>query len=355
LPGANAEVALKRWRTIYRLAFGGGVGMGEAYMDGDWESPDIAVIIALVAGNRSLADDGIRPNPIVNFLHWLRHGIHANTRAGSRRNIAAHYDLGNEFYWRWLDATMTYSSALFATKTQPLEEAQRNKCRRLLDLLGSTPGQHVLEIGSGWGGFAVLAAKERGLKVTGITLSKEQHVYAQKRAFEEGLADRVKFEIRDYRDLVAKFDHVASIEMFEAVGEAYWPIFFHKVFESVYSGGRAALQIITIDDRYFETYRSTADFIQTYIFPGGMLPSPSRLKDESAKAGLAWLGDSGFGDDYAKTLLAWRIRFESAWADIKTLGFDDRFHRMWRFYLAYCEGGFRAGSIDVKQIALARP
>jgi cyclopropane-fatty-acyl-phospholipid synthase len=354
-PGPDATVIVHRWRTLRRLALGGGVGFAEAYMDGDWESPDLAPVIELAARNRGLADDGTRPNPVMQALHWLRHAVRANTRTGSRRNIAAHYDLGNEFYRRWLDATMTYSSAVYAGPEQSIDDAQRHKCRLLLDRLAPRPGQHVLEIGSGWGGFAVLAAKERGVNVTGITLSKEQYEFASRRAAAEGLADKVKFEMRDYRDLDRSFDHVASIEMFEAVGEAYWPVFFAKLASALKSGGRAALQIITIDDRHFETYRRTADFIQTYIFPGGMLSSPARLKTETATAGLRWVGDSGFGLDYARTLATWRARFETAWGEIEPLGFDERFRRMWRFYLAYCEGGFRAGVIDVKQIALARP
>jgi len=353
-PGPDATVIVHRWRTLRRLALGGGVGFAEAYMDGDWESPDLAPVIELAARNRGLADKGTRPNPVMQALHWLRHAVRANTPNGSRRNIAAHYDLGNEFYRRWLDATMTYSSAVYAAPDQSLDDAQRHKYRLLLDRLAPQPGQHVLEIGSGWGGFAVLAAKERGINVTGITLSKEQYEFASRRAFDEGLAERVKFEMRDYRDLDRRFDHVASIEMFEAVGEAYWPIFFDKVAAALKSGGRAALQIITIDDRHFETYRRTADFIQTYIFPGGMLPSPGRLKAETARAGLRWDAEAGFGLDYARTLAAWRARFEAAWGEIEPLGFDERFRRMWRFYLAYCEGGFRSGAIDVKQIALAK-
>ena len=353
-PGPDAVVIVHRWRTLRRLAWGGGVGFAEAYLDGDWESPDLAPVIELAARNRGLADKGTRPNRFVQALHWLRHAVRANTPTGSRRNIAAHYDLGNEFYRRWLDATMTYSSAVYAAPGQSLDDAQRHKCRLLLDRLAPQPGQHVLEIGSGWGGFAVLAAKERGVNVTGITLSKEQYEFASRRAAAEGVADRVSFELRDYRDLDRRFDHVVSIEMFEAVGEAYWPVFFAKVAGALKSGGHAALQIITIDDRQFETYRRTADFIQTYIFPGGMLPSPARLKAETATAGLRWVGDSGFGQDYARTLATWRDRFETAWGEIEPLGFDERFRRMWRFYLAYCEGGFRSGAIDVKQIALAK-
>ena len=220
--------------------------------------------------------------------------------------------------------------------------------------MDARPDQHVLEIGCGWGGFAILAAKERGVKVTGITLSQEQHDLAAQRVQQEGLADQINIEIRDYREVTETYDHVASIEMFEAVGEQYWPIFFSKVFDSLKSGGRAALQVITIDDRHFEAYKRSPDFIQTYVFPGGMLPSPDALRREVANAGLQWHSDAGFAHDYAKTLRIWRERFEEKWADIEPLGFDDRFRRMWRFYLAYCEGGFRAASIDVKQLAVVK-
>jgi len=350
--GPQAVVTVHRWRTLRRLAFGGGVGFAESYMDGDWDSPDLAPVIELAALNRGLADDGTRPSTTARLLHWLRHSLRANTHKGSRRNIAFHYDLGNQFYERWLDSTMTYSSAIYAEPSQSLEEAQRNKYRQLLDRMEVQPNQHVLEIGCGWGGFAILAAKERGLKVTGITLSQEQHDLAAQRVQEEGLADKINIEIRDYRDVTATYDHVASIEMLEAVGEQYWPVFFAKIFDSLKSGGRAALQVITIDDRHFESYKRSADFIQTYVFPGGMLLSPGALKREVASAGLQWHSDAGFAEDYAKTLRIWRERFEEKWAEIEPLGFDERFRRMWRFYLAYCEGGFRAAAIDVKQLAI---
>ena len=353
-PGPEATVVVHRWRTLRRLAFGGRIGLAEAYMDGDWDSPDLVPVIELAVRNRGLADSGIRPSTAARLLHWLRHSLRANTLSGSRKNIAYHYDLGNAFYERWLDSTMTYSSAIYAMPDQSLDEAQRNKCRQLLDRMGATNDDHVLEIGCGWGGFAILAAKERGVKITGIPLSQEQHDLAAARVQSEGLAERVRIEMRDYRDISETYDHVASIEMLEAVGERYWPVFFSKVFDSLKSGGRAALQVITIDDRHFESYRRSADFIQTYVFPGGMLPSPSALQREVAEAGLKWHSDSGFGQDYAKTLRNWRERFEEKWAEIEPLGFDERFRRMWRFYLAYCEGGFRAASIDVKQLALVK-
>ena len=352
--GPNAVVEVNRWRTLRRLAFGGGVGFAEAYMDGDWDSPDLAPVIELAALNRGLADSGTRPSTTAQIFHWLRHSLRANTHKGSRKNISFHYDLGNQFYESWLDSTMTYSSASYTGPNQSLDEAQRNKYRQLLDRLEVSAGQHVLEIGCGWGGFAILAAQERDVHVTGITLSQEQHDFAARRVQQAGLGERIKIEIRDYRDVAKTYDHVASIEMFEAVGERYWPVFFAKIFESLKSGGCAALQVITIDDRHFESYRRTADFIQTYVFPGGMLPSPGILKREVEAAGLTWQSDAGFGGDYVKTLRAWSERFEEKWSEIEPLGFDERFRRMWRFYLAYCEGGFRSAAIDVKQLALTK-
>ncbi len=353
-PGPKATVVVHRWRTLRRLAFGGRIGLAEAYMDGDWDSPDLVPVIELAVRNHGLAECGIRPSTAVRLLLWLRHSLRANTLSGSRKNIAYHYDLGNAFYASWLDSTMTYSSAIYAVPDQSLDEAQRNKYRQLLDRMEATHNDHVLEIGCGWGSFAILAAKERGVKVTGITLSREQHDLAAARVQSEGLAERVSIEMRDYRDVSETYDHVASIEMLEAVGERYWPVFFSKVFDSLKSGGRAALQVITIDDRYFESYRRSADFIQTYVFPGGMLPSPGVLQREVAEAGLKWHSASEFGQDYAKTLRNWRERFEEKWTEIEPLGFDERFRRMWRFYLAYCEGGFRAASIDVKQLGLVK-
>jgi cyclopropane-fatty-acyl-phospholipid synthase len=280
--------------------------------------------------------------------------MNANTRTGSRRNIAYHYDLGNAFYGEWLDPGMLYSSALFEDGANSLEAAQEQKCRRLLGLLEAKPGEHVLEIGCGWGGFACLAAKERGVKVTGITISQEQHDFAKARVQREGLAEKVDIRMVDYRDLAGRYDHVASIEMFEAVGEEYWGAFFHKVRDSLRAGGRAALQIITIDDRLFETYRRGVDFIQKYIFPGGMLPSIPALRRDTGFAGLNWLSDTGFGQHYARTLGVWRERFNEAWPVIQKMGFDERFRRMWNLYLAYCEGGFRAGNIDVVQVQLGK-
>lgn len=354
-PGPSATIQVHRWRLLRRLLFGGTIGLAEGYMAGEWDSPDLAATIELGALHRRHA--AARPHRAAGFqrlVDRIRHKARGNTKSGSRRNIAYHYDLGNDFYREWLDPTMTYSSAVFADGANNLESAQVHKCRRLLDLLGAKPGETVLEIGCGWGHFASIAARERGLKVTAITLSKEQFDHATARIAAEGLEDRVDIRLVDYRDIDDRFDHVVSVEMFEAVGEEYWPAFFEKLNEILKPGGRAALQIITIEDRLFDYYRRGVDFIQRYIFPGGMLPSPRVLTDRVRDAGLTWLKDDGFGLDYARTLAEWRARFEEAWPRLTRLDFDERFRRMWRLYLAYCEGGFRAGNIDVRQIALTR-
>lgn len=353
--GPNAEIDVRSWRVLRRLLFGGSIGLAEGYMAGEWDSPDLAATIELGAMHRR--DAAARPHRhalFQRFVNRLRHRARKNSKPGSRRNIAYHYDLGNDFYREWLDPTMTYSAAVFEDGANNLETAQIHKCRRLLDMLDAKPGERILEIGCGWGQFASIAARERGLHVTAITLSKEQHDFAAARIAAEGLADQVQIRLVDYRDIDETFDHVVSVEMFEAVGEEYWPVFFDKLRDVLKPGGRAALQIITIEDRLFEYYRRGVDFIQRYVFPGGMLPSPRILADRVRDAGLTWLKDDGFGLDYARTLAEWRRQFDAAWPRLRRLDFDERFRRMWRLYLAYCEGGFRAGNIDVRQIALTR-
>jgi cyclopropane-fatty-acyl-phospholipid synthase len=288
------------------------------------------------------------------LLNFAAHLLHRNSRTGSKHNILAHYDLGNAFYSRWLDPSMTYSSARFERPGQSLPEAQRNKYASLARQIDLRRDDHVLEIGCGWGGFAEFAAGEIGAKVTGITISPAQHEFARKRLFEQGLAERADIRLVDYRDVRGQFDRVASIEMFEAVGEEYWPTYFSKIREVLSPGGRAGLQIITIRDELFEHYRSRADFIQKYVFPGGMLPSELRLKEETDRAGLEWGDIVRFGQNYADTLAEWARRFENAWDDIRGLGFDERFRRLWRFYLGYCEAGFRMERTNVVQLSLAR-
>jgi cyclopropane-fatty-acyl-phospholipid synthase len=280
--------------------------------------------------------------------------MNRNTRRGSARNIARHYDLGNDFYAKWLDESMTYSSALFHRPDETLPQGQRNKYAAIVDSLGSKPGEHLLEIGCGWGGFAEYAAAERGLKVTGLTISKEQHDYARRRVFEAGLAERVEIVMRDYRDEKGRYDGIASIEMFEAVGEKYWPVYFDTVRERLRPEGQATLQIITIADKLYDGYREGVDFIQKYIFPGGFLPCPSALHSVTRKAGLDWVESHEFGQSYSDTLRRWRTQFNAAWDEITPMGFDERFKRMWNFYLAVCAACFRAETTDVTQVTLRR-
>lgn len=348
--GPDAELVMHNWNMPRRVLTGGSIGAGESYMDGDWESPDMAAFMELFARNEKLANELTSAGPLQNLWQMLRHWLHENSRAGSRRNIAAHYDLGNRFYSRWLDATMTYSSAIFEKKKTSLAEAQQAKYRSIAERAGIGPGDSVLEIGCGWGGFAEFAARNIGCKVTGLTISREQHDFARERMFKAGLNDKVEIRFQDYRDEKGLYDRIASIEMFEAVGEKYWPVYFDKLRDCLKAGGRAGLQIITIADRSFERYRRHPDFIQRYIFPGGMLPSPRVLGKLGEEAGLRQIAERVFPNDYARTLAEWRSRFHAAWKEIRAEGFDDRFRRMWEFYLYYCEAGFRTGNIDVRQV-----
>ncbi|MGD1934531.1 MAG: class I SAM-dependent methyltransferase [Candidatus Phaeomarinobacter sp.] len=352
-PGGHGEVELKHYRAVRRLLAGGGIGFGEAYIAGDVDSPDMARFLEVFARNRTMMMQALRMG-LFDWVNRLYHKLHRNSRKGSERNIHAHYDLGNEFYSLWLAPTMTYSSGIFNPGMNDLASAQREKYRSLAAGMELDASHHVLEIGCGWGGFAEFAASEIGCKVTGITISKEQLAFARERVQRAGLSDRVEIRYQDYRDVSETYDRVASIEMFEAVGEEYWPTYFDKVRNVLKPGGKAALQIITIADEAYEEYRSTADFIQRYIFPGGMLPSPTALSDQISKAGLVLTGNREFGLDYARTLRMWQERFADAWPKIEPLGFDERFKRLWHFYLAYCEAGFSSANTDVTQVTLAR-
>jgi cyclopropane-fatty-acyl-phospholipid synthase len=353
-PGPDATLIIHHPRAIRRLLLGGTIGFAESFMEGDWETPDLTALLELACANDDALTKVTGGGRVLALVRRLWHVWHANTRSGSKRNIAYHYDLGNQFYERWLDPTMTYSSAVFTAPQQELAVAQANKYRAIAEKLDVRPNQKVLEIGCGWGGFASFIAREFGCKVTAITVSKEQLAYTQERIQREGLGERVEARFLDYRDLAGRFDRIASIEMFEAVGEKYWPAFFGKVRESLEPGGRAALQVITIADRWYDSYRRSVDYIQRYIFPGGMLPSVSALSSEIRQAGLDLARQDFFGPDYARTLAEWRQRFVTAWPEIAPMGFDARFKRMWEFYLAYCEAGFRAQTIDVTQVALVR-
>jgi len=351
-PGPQAILRIRKTRAVRRLFTGGDVGFAESYLTGDWDSPDLAALIELAARNEAEMTEALRGFAIVRAWHRLRHLLRPNTRTGSRRNIADHYDLGNDFYRLWLDPTMTYSSAIFAEPHQKLSDGQIAKYRRLADSLDLKPGHQVLEIGCGWGGFAEFTAANYGCHVTGITLSQEQQRFAEARVARAGLSDKVDIALTDYRDVTGRFDRIASIEMFEAVGEAHWQTFFHKVRDLLAPGGLAALQVILIEDQRFDLYRRSADFIQRYVFPGGMLPSPRAFARAADAARLKIDETFHFGLDYARTLSLWQREFQQAWPRVAGLGFDSRFKRLWEYYLAYCEGGFRAGSIDVAQIRL---
>lgn len=351
--GPSAIVDVHDFSFAKRALAGGDIGFAESYMDGAWSTPDLTAVLEFFSENFEAAGKLAVGGSVVKFFNNIRHFFNRNSKAGARRNIMAHYDLGNAFYESWLDDTMTYSSALFEKPNLSLEQAQAAKYQAIADRIGAGPDSHLLEIGCGWGGFAEYAAKVRGSKVTCLTISEAQRAYAINRIQKNGLSDRVEIRLEDYRDHRGSYDGVASIEMFEAVGESYWPSYFAKVRECLKDGARAALQIITIDDDLFKRYRKRADFIQHYIFPGGMLPSESALKASFSQAGLRYEGVQYFGQDYARTLKLWAQRFEDAWDHIQSLGFDERFHRLWRFYLSYCEAGFRNGRINVGQFQVS--
>ncbi|MEM6440417.1 MAG: cyclopropane-fatty-acyl-phospholipid synthase family protein [Pseudomonadota bacterium] len=354
-PGPQGRVNVSNPDLFGRIVRDGELGFAEAYVDAWWDTPDLQSVLDVALLNNEEMARQFAGAAVVRWLERLRHWMNRNTKAGSRRNIAAHYDLGNAFYAKWLDPSMTYSSALFRGTQERLETAQRNKYAAICDGIAAPEGGHVLEIGCGWGGFAEYAAKERGLRVTGLTISQEQHDFAKARIEAAGLSDRVDIVMRDYRDETGKYDGVASIEMFEAVGEKYWPIYFEALRDRLKPDARACLQIITVADELFEGYRKGVDFIQKYIFPGGMLPSPDALTQQVRRAGLSDIGRLEFGQSYSETLRRWHESFNAAWEDIAPQGFDDRFRRMWNFYLTSCAACFMARTTDVVQVTLQRP
>jgi cyclopropane-fatty-acyl-phospholipid synthase len=342
-------------KLFSRVAREGELGFCEAYLDGWWDTPDLQALLDVLLSNSGWVN---RDHPAAGLVRtWQRfnHWLNRNTKSQARRNIAAHYDLGNAFYARWLDETMTYSSALFESAAESLAAAQTRKYASVCDRIGVAPDAHLLEIGCGWGGFAEYAATERGAKITGLTISREQHDFARARVQAAGLNDRVEIVMRDYRDERGVYDGVASIEMFEAVGEKYWPAYFATVRDRLKPGAQATIQVITIPDSMFPTYRRTVDFIQKYIFPGGMLPSPEVLRAQIERAGLTPMGSLTFGESYSETLRRWHSAFNAAWTDIQPLGFDERFRRMWTFYLTSCAACFRTGTTDVAQVTMRRP
>lgn len=350
--GLQAMLVIERWRALRRLALRGDVGFAEAYVDGDWTSPDPVAVLRLAARNIERLRGVARGRALLRWVDRLRQFARSNTRRGSRRNIIAHYDLGNDFYRTWLDPTMQYSSALWTESTQNLEAAQALKLNRIVELLDLGGGESVLEIGCGWGALATHLAETKSAVVTALTISPSQRAFALGRTAARGCGS-VDFRLQDYRDVSGSFDRVVSIEMLEAVGEARWPRYFQTVAQSLKPDGRAVLQTITIDEAYFEHYRRNPDFIQKHIFPGGFLPSKPALEAQIDEAGLRVVERQSFGLSYAKTLAEWRSRFLSRWPEVAALGFDDRFRRLWDYYLAYCEAGFAEGTLDVTLHAIA--
>lgn len=352
--GPDAAIKVHRLAAIRKTMLRGDIGLAEGYMDGDWSTPDLAALLDYGYRNEDALAGSMRASTVFASLLRLRHRLRANTRRGAKRNIAYHYDLGNNFYRLWLDESMTYSSALFEHDDQSLEEGQTAKYRRIMSSLGLGANDHVLEIGCGWGGFAELAARETGCRVTCLTLSNEQAAYARQRIADAGLSDRVEIRIQDYRDVPEQFDKIVSIEMFEAVGEENWPVYFGKVHDNLKPGGRANLQIITVADERFESYRRNIDFVRRYIFPGGLLPTKAVLAEHVEAARMRLAETFSFGHSYADTLRRWYRTFEERWAEIAPLGFDERFRRMWAFYLCGCEASFESDACDVSQFLIER-
>jgi cyclopropane-fatty-acyl-phospholipid synthase len=353
-PGPAASMTIYGYGFASRLVNGGDIGVAEAYLHGEWDTPDLTQFLYLFCVNHDLIQAMLGDNPMMRFVQIVRHWFNRNTRRQAKRNIYAHYDIGNAFYSAWLDPSMTYSSAIFEDGTQDLTAAQNNKYRRLAEAIDLQPGHKVLEIGCGWGGFAEYAAKNYGAHVTGLTISREQRDFAQKRIQDAGLTGQVEIKFQDYRDERGQYDRIASIEMIEAVGEQFWPQYFSQLRDRLLPGGLVGIQAITIQDKFFQAYRREVDFIQRYVFPGGMLPSPEILKSLGDKFGVPVVRERIFGLDYAKTLATWRDNFRAAWPSLTPLGFDDRFRRLWEYYLAYCEAGFLSGNIDVRQVVFAK-
>ena len=353
----RAAIRLADWHVFGATLKSGDIGFAESYIAGHWSTPDLPALLQLLLANRDAIESVIYGTWWGSLAYRIKHLLNRNSRQGSRKNIHAHYDLGNPFYRLWLDETMNYSSALFdGDLARPTAAAQAAKMRRALDECALRPGQRLLEIGCGWGAVAETAARDFGAQVTGLTLSDEQLAYANERLARQGLAAQADLRLQDWRDCAdGPFDAIVSIEMFEAVGREYWGRYFAMLRDKLAPGGRACIQSITIRDDLFERYVRSTDFIQQYIFPGGLLPSAAAFRAEARAAGLEIVGERAFGTDYAETLRRWRTRFLDREAEVRRLGFDTRFVRIWEFYLAYCQAAFATGSTDVVQFTLRRP
>ena len=355
LDGPKAEFTVHNDDLFARLIREGDLGFSDAYLDGWWTTPDLQTFMDLMHAENDEVYEGFPGMALVRLYERVRFWLQSNSKKQAKKNISYHYDLGNDFYSLWLDKSMTYSSAYFKKDTETLEKAQENKYESIIDQLGVKAGDHILEIGCGWGGFGEYAASKRGLKVTGLTISKEQYDYAVERIKKAGLSNLVEIKLQDYRDEVGVYDGIASIEMFEAVGEKYWPVYFSTVRDRLKPGRNATLQIITLADNRWESYRKSVDFIQKHIFPGGMLPSPKVLREQVNNAGLSVKDSIEFGQSYSATLRRWHKTFNAEWDNIVKLGFDSRFKNMWDFYLTSCAGTFLSGYCDVTQITISKP
>jgi cyclopropane-fatty-acyl-phospholipid synthase len=348
--GPSAAIEIRNPHCAWRVLASGDLGAAEGYLRGEWDTPDLSQLLYLFVRNSKPANELLSSNRLVRLWQRFGHWRRRNTLRQARRNIHAHYDLGNRFYAAWLDPSMTYSSAIYGPEADDLKAAQERKYRTLAEGIGLAPDQRVLEVGCGWGGFAEFVARSYGVRVTALTISRAQHDYASRRIFEAGLSERVEIKFQDYREAVGIYDRIASIEMIEAVGEAHWPGYFAQLRDRLGPDGRVGIQAITIQNRLFAEYRRSVDFIRGYVFPGGMLPAPQVLVDLGRRHGLTLAGEKVFGQDYVRTLSDWRSRFRSAWPSIEQMGFDERFRRLWEYYLAYSEAGFRSGMIDVRQM-----
>lgn len=352
--GPNVKIQIHDFKCVSNFFLKGDLGWAESYIENMWDTEDLTGFLEWGALNFHCFSDFIRGKWYIILFLRFKHFLNSNSKKGSRKNISFHYDLGNEFYKHWLDKSMTYSSAIFSNKSQKLYDAQINKFNNLVSLCDIKSNDSVLEVGCGWGSFSIYLAKIVKARVTAITISKKQFELVRKRILDENLSDRIDVKLLDYRDLKGKFDKIVSIEMFEAVGEKYWSLFFRVLKKNLKIGGKIGLQTITIKDNYFLSYKKFPDFIQTYIFPGGMLPSLYALNKTLDSEGLRILKENLFGQHYAKTINVWRRSFDSSWIDIKKSGFDISFKRLWSYYLSYCEGGFKSGNINVGQFLIGR-
>ena len=356
----QASLHLLNWNVCSAALKSGDIGFAESYMAGDWTTPHLTDLLQVFIVNRKEVEDVIYGTWLGRFVYRVKHLLNRNTKANSQKNIHAHYDLGNAFYELWLDGTMNYSSAIFETPETSMQDAQHAKVRRALRMARVKPDDRVLEIGCGWGALAEKATKEFGASVVGVTLSTEQLEWANQRLLREGVASKADLRLQDYRDIGKTtqdepFDAICSIEMVEAVGREYWPEYFQTVSRLLKPGGHACIQSIVIADELFERYLTSTDFIQQYVFPGGCLPCPKEFRAQAALAGLQVVDEFSFGQDYARTLQLWREQFTAQHAHVLQLGFDERFIRIWEFYLSYCEAAFLEANTDVVQYTLRKP